>query len=481
MDRFVAINGSIANPGTLAAPWPLKEVLDDPTGKYAKPGDTIYLRGGTYRWPDRSLTSPGWVVHLIGTPEAPIWIRPYQQERVTLDGGMTNKVKAICRHLRVVGLEVMVAEWATHRTTTQAGSHPTDLPCGGGFNFTAGHDVKLINNVVHLNRQGISFWENVDGNSELYGNVIYDNGWTGAGADHGHGIYTQNSTASDKLIRHNFLFANYGENLQAYGSATALVERYRHEQNIAFWSPLNSRGGDVIYGGLNNASNNDLRLLGNVDYRAKLMLGYAGHGGRRDIATGNFCWKCDLQIDPSLTAPTVSNNFEWKPGKPAPVGGVMPTIPFVWLFPNQYDADRANVAIFNFLAAATVKVPVDPWLQDGDAFALQRAEDFYGPPLVEGLYDGSGFINVPMNGGDFFAGVLMADRNACAAIIEERDALQIKLVELTGQLNDSRDDRDRLTVEAANLRTELAELQLTQNVAQNDLAAIRGITEKWSN
>lgn len=43
-------------------------------------------------------------------------------------------------------------------------------------------------------------------NAELYGCVIYNNGWDIAGSGHGHGIYTQNDTSGTiKLLDNIFL------------------------------------------------------------------------------------------------------------------------------------------------------------------------------------------------------------------------------------------------------------------------------------
>ncbi len=77
-DRFVATNGqNNTNPGrglSVGSPY----LTIDFAADQAAPGDTIYIRGGTYR----ETVSPT----VSGTPNAPIIFKPYNNEAVTLTG-----------------------------------------------------------------------------------------------------------------------------------------------------------------------------------------------------------------------------------------------------------------------------------------------------------------------------------------------------------------------------------------------------------
>ena len=64
--------------GTITNPWALQTALSQPA--VVHPGDTIWLRGGTYTG---HFTS-----YLTGTASQPIVVRPYPGERATLDGNM---------------------------------------------------------------------------------------------------------------------------------------------------------------------------------------------------------------------------------------------------------------------------------------------------------------------------------------------------------------------------------------------------------
>ena len=77
--RFVdPARGDDAHPGTAAAPW---KTLTHAV-RQLKPGDTLYLRGGTYH-EKVSLTRSG-------TPDAPITIAAYPGELPVLDGGLSE-------------------------------------------------------------------------------------------------------------------------------------------------------------------------------------------------------------------------------------------------------------------------------------------------------------------------------------------------------------------------------------------------------
>src|SRR6266516_4447787 len=76
--HYVAPSGTSAGDGTLSQPWDLGSGLAGAAGR-VQPGDTIWLRGGTYRGAYRSTVS--------GAPGAPVVVRPYQGERAILDAG----------------------------------------------------------------------------------------------------------------------------------------------------------------------------------------------------------------------------------------------------------------------------------------------------------------------------------------------------------------------------------------------------------
>ena len=74
-ERYVALTGSNSNTGTITAPWRNIDYAVD----HLAPGDTLYVRGGTYFEQVSASVS--------GTASAPITIRSYPGERGIIDSG----------------------------------------------------------------------------------------------------------------------------------------------------------------------------------------------------------------------------------------------------------------------------------------------------------------------------------------------------------------------------------------------------------
>src|SRR5262245_14616354 len=79
-DFYVAPNASANGTGSVTNPWRLQGALSQPAAVH--PGDTIWLRGGTY--------SGTFVSYLNGTATNPIVVRQYAGEMATIDGGSTT-------------------------------------------------------------------------------------------------------------------------------------------------------------------------------------------------------------------------------------------------------------------------------------------------------------------------------------------------------------------------------------------------------
>ena len=88
------------------------------------------------------------------------------------------------------------------------------------------------------------------------------------------------------------------------------------------------------------------------------------------------------------------------PNAPRPTGPAQ-----VVLRPSRYDAGRANVAIFNWPKEPAVELRPDPFLQPGHRYRLMNPRDFFGPPVLQGTYDGKP-IRVPVDG-EFAALVML--------------------------------------------------------------------------
>ncbi len=66
--------------------------------------------------------------------------------------------------------------------------------------------------------------------------------------------------------------------------------------------------------------------------------------------------------------------------------------------PNQYEPGRANITIFNWDKVPTVGVSLKGILKAGTQYEVRNAQNFFGPAVLSGTYDGSSTLQLPMNG-----------------------------------------------------------------------------------
>ena len=395
-DWFAAPTGVATNAGTFDSPWDLTTALNNVN--VIDPGDTLFLRGGAYRHPDRSHGSTGYGFHLDGAEGAPVTVRPYFDEHAIIDGGLHVSQGTSSQYLTITGLEVIVSENVTgNRTSTISGSsYPADLNRpAGGVEITSGYAIKFVNNVVRDNAQGITFSRSVGGSSELHGNIIYDNGWLGPDRPHGPAFYAQNGADGWKYITDNLAFDNYTRTLQAYGSANTSVDRFYIARNI-FFDDVPSSKHDALVGG--EAPIHDILVENNVAYGVDIRLGWVDGGDgivvRNNHVRGEIEYKEFSEI-------TTNNNWEWGLTDAQPtVDGVpvaVPASPRVFFNVNAYDSRRANLAIMNHLGATQVLVNPGTFLKSGDTYRIMDPTNLWGAPITSGVYNG-GSLNVPTPG-----------------------------------------------------------------------------------
>jgi len=376
---FVAPHGKPEAAGSADAPWDLASAL---ARKHkVAPGDTIWIAAGTYKHPNRQLGSPGFEVRLAGAEGRPIHVRARPGQRVTLDGGLT--VQAPSEWLWIWDLEILVSEnFSMSRTVRQPGSHPPDYGRPwGGLNVHAGRGCKYINLVIHDNAQGVSFWSGAT-DSELYGAIIYDNGWKAPDRGHGHAIYTQNQNGV-KTIAECIMTGGYSYTMHAYGSSRAYVDHYLIQGNVAY------DAGPFLVGG--GRPSRDIRILENYLYRVPMQLGYTAPENEDCEVRGNIIVDAGLSIL-KFRRVVQSDNLVLGPRDPRPKEPAR-----VIVRPNQYEPGRANVIVFNWARKPTVEFLPDKVLRLGDSYRLLNPRDLFGKPVAAGRFEG-GPIAVPVAG-----------------------------------------------------------------------------------
>lgn len=390
--------------GTFANPWALQTALSQPAA--VRPGDTIRLRGGTYRGK--------FVSYLTGTSTAPIVVRPYSGEWAKIDSGSGNPdgrdiLQVNGAYTWYWGLEIMSSD--LRRQSSQDGSWPTDITRGScaSTNDGQGVGVKFINIVCHDGAGGINPWKDAS-NAEVYGSLIYYNGWNGAtSGGHGHGIYVQN-IAGSKFLTDNIVFQNYSHGIHAYTEGS-FIDNIEAEGNTLFLNgdiaSLGS-GRNLLIGGAQVAKNPVLRA--NALYfwpggpESSLDLGYSA-GCTNPVVVDNYVAdnsyfvNCPGGVRTGNTFAGTIVGFlpSQYPGNTYVIPPVRPTGTRVLVRPNRYEAGRAHVTVFNWARQSSVAVDLSGILTPGATFEVRNAQNFFGPPVISGTYAG-GSVSLPMTG-----------------------------------------------------------------------------------
>jgi len=380
-DWFVAPDGKNSNAGTKDAPWDIAITLSGGQKK-VQPGDTIWLKGGTYKVPwTKGKQSYGYEVRLAGAPDKHIKIRPVTGERAIIDGGLN--LPETTTYVWIQDLEIMASEPRPDKVlgpanTANALPPESDISLyrpWSGLNVYGGKDMKFINLIIHDNCQGSSWWVASEG--EMYGCIIYNNGWQASDRGHGHCVYTQNKDGT-KVISNCIMSSMFDGTycVHAYGSANAYVDNYVVEDNFIY------EKGPLLIGGGRPSKN--VKALRNVCFNVPLKFGYSSQENEDGELKDNLIVGEALALKKFKTLVN-ENNTVVKAGQGAPKT--------VFLI-NKYDENRAHLAVYNPQKAATFAVKMDKFIKGGETVKLLDPKDFYGKPLWEGKATGD-TLNVP--------------------------------------------------------------------------------------
>lgn len=432
---YVAPAGSAGADGSAQHPWNIEVAFAGADGRI-QPGDTVWLRGGRYVGPFTS--------RLTGTRDAPIIVRQFPGERATLDNVSTTLVT-----LRVMG------QWAWYWGFEVTNSNPDRRVGRPNGIYPRQPNNKFINLVVHDNNVGVSF-SNESRNSEVYGCLIFNNGYHGSDRTHGHGIYAKNDGSTQKLVRDNVVFNQFRNGIQIYTDAgTGQLRNFLVEGNVWFnngtLTSTSSAAANILVGGRevadqivvqNNMTyfpagidtrnvrigyNNTLRN-GSVAVRDNYFVGgrvvldvgywdqatvrdnvFAGRGvmlALNDPTLGGYDWGGNRYWrDPASAAwhhaGTAYSFAAWQRatglGVSDEAAADAPSEAQVFVRPNLYEAGRANIIVYNWSRQTALAVDVSGVVSVGDGYAVYNVQDFYGAPVVQGTYAG-GTVTLPMTG-----------------------------------------------------------------------------------
>jgi hypothetical protein len=428
---YVSTTGGTGT-GAIGDPWSMSYGIG--ASSPATAGDTIYLRGGTY--------AGGLSSAISGTGVSPISIKPYQAERPIIESSVSYSTVGLTingSNTWWYGIEV----WNSNTGRTNV----TDR--GAGF-WVLGPGTKVINNIVHDCGIGIAAWEPAIG-TEIYGNVIYNNGWQNGIGDngHAHAIYTQNDSGT-RVVHENIMLNGFQNGFQAYGQSGNVVG-YDLQRNISYCNgAINLQAAyawNYTIGGILPASN--IVVSNNVGYFPQasggnqLSLGYTfgSSSNANSLAYSNYLaggisivkdWtNCTFQGNTLIGANYVmqltnilagaayvfeGNTYittstpmlyqgsgrsaaQWQAATGLDATSTWtsgsPSGTHTFTCANAYETGRGHVAVFNWGLADNVSVDVSSIVPVSYVYTVRNASDYYGAVVKTGTYSG-GTISLPM-------------------------------------------------------------------------------------
>ena len=373
---YVAPSGSSSNDGSSSQPWTLAYALGGAGGRI-QPGDTVWVRGGTYYAPLRSTLS--------GTAVAPIVVRAYPGERAIIDGVNTTSDNFI-----VAGSWSVM--WGLEFTNTALSRYATVINHNHRANtvINNGPHNKYINIVIHDG--GVAFFNySQHWDVEVHGSIIYNNGWEAPDRGHGHGMYIK-SDVGPVLARDNVLFNQYGYGIHAYTNAgSGLLNNIRLDGNVSFGSgSLSPSGTSANIGNLGQPLAQALTVTNNMTYFAPSLSGSNLVLGSGDglTATGNYVVGGSGMSQGSWTNATVTGNTVLSATASAPTR--------VFVRPNAYEPGRANIIVYNPSGQGSVTADLAAIVPAGARYEVRNVQDLFGAPVASGTYGGA--ISIPMGG-----------------------------------------------------------------------------------
>lgn len=237
-EYYVSTTGNSGNPGTIGSPWNLAHAFSG-AGGTIQPGDTIWIRGGTYtQGPTWSVTVSGNVGTSVDNPDGKVKFRNFPAElaSITTTNTAVEAITLDCSFVwfwGTIGQAEALEVWrnVTERTTTRG----TNI----WYRNSPQDGNKLIHVITRDGGNGVLSTNGAGtaadyGDMELYGLVSFNNGQDNSPRTHG--VYIQHTSPTGKKFRMTgpIIFNTLGHGAQLYTEITGGMDGYETDMAIIF-------------------------------------------------------------------------------------------------------------------------------------------------------------------------------------------------------------------------------------------------------
>ena len=224
--------GKTTGNGSLNQPWDLQTALSQ-SSETVNGGDIIWLHEGVYI--GRFFSKLSSTIN-----DKYITVSSFPNEWAILNGNLISNQNAV---LTVSGNGVIFKNFEiTWLGDFSRNNNDINFQKSDGINHLNGSDCKFLNLIIHNNPgSGFGSWKRTS-NAIIENCIIYNNGFMTSKRGSGVGMYIQNESEAERLIKNNVIFNNYYKGIEVWSASThskiVIVKNVILDNNVIFNSGL---------------------------------------------------------------------------------------------------------------------------------------------------------------------------------------------------------------------------------------------------
>jgi hypothetical protein len=256
-----------------------------------------------------------------------------------------------------------------------------------------------------------------EGDVQITGCLVYNNGWQGPDRGHGHALYLK-SDGGQVTASENILFDQFGYGVHLYSDAGSGANSNMHiVGNVSFNNGTvanNSSSANILMGG-ENVSTGDV-FTDNMTYITPGKGGTNVEFGYQSVVNGSltvnnnyFAGGSTVMTMGFWNSVSMSNNtligtsqmaVSSDPARTLGAGLTeltsLPGATKVFVRASPVASGRGNIVVYNWGGQGSVTADISGIVPAGQHFEIHNAQDFYGAPVASGT--GGGSVTLSMSG-----------------------------------------------------------------------------------